>query len=799
MFTSFAEINATENNDLYFYTFNSIVYRLFIRLYAIYPCNFIEFLRTNYGHSKDKRTAVFNKVIQPMLSRIRFHPLLVVASKDKECDKSRWRYKEPHDILDDCNQYTLDSIESIQESDISEHDCLIYNPDDKIIEDFINEKFLLSNDKYDQNPNVIFSQLNAEINRNPNMENICMLGCSSSSIGEAEKSEKESRSASIEENKVKSPFSKEDKNIKNLLAPVPISADSKHNLNYMQRKSSNKAICSSPFKPIKENDTLHSKSDFPSTSKLIKSSSPMLLESRDSTSSVGPLNENEEVDLEIVKITERSENSNSGSQLCEENEICLHYNSKNKNRKLQMLASSEKDSSMGNAIPAEEDVLSGLKTSHPARQSRIRYQSYCLPQTAKDECSFDPELSDSMPNLHHSKSCPILYFKRDYDEATDDEKGSIRTITECSEDNSSGVLKSDTASTEAGTSLKSKVNLILDNPDTDGTVKKSLKETCKSVDFSKEARLRGQRFNKYSSLNIDLLKASNDSNLSIDMSLRKLNSSLNYSPHELLENVLLINSEFCIKELNDRSKVASEMVENLSGSRRNSLLVTNSNASSFEHIPSMIYVNKNEEDMPKLLAIMYNMLVFERHQRDSHVLRNRRLFKKTNECEELTEKNRALQMQIQLQEEEIKKLRMKIDTNLSNYCNKIKSLNNQIIHLEELLDESNIRCKELDHIRISLERNYRKELSELNKNYHEAELELNRYLCIFGNKNIDLVQLEKENSDLRNQLFLFGEFYEKIRDSYRKTRDSADAKDELLLNSLRSENRGMKFCGAALV
>lgn len=772
-----------ENRSLYFYAFNSIIYRLFIRLYAIYPCNFITYLKNVYGnvHHKDN-SMVFREVIEPMLSRIRFHPFLIVASKDKECDKTRWLYKEPHDILNDCNQYTLDSIESIQESEVSYNDSLIYNQDDRIIEDFINEKFLLIVKKYDQNADVIFSQLNESINKEKHSENICSLG---NFPPESKNLDSICEKAQIENEKTsKSLFN--DKAQRNLLAPVPISADSK--LNYIQRKNANKIVCSSPFKPIKENDNFNLKAD--ESSKQIKSTSPMLPDSRDvsSTEQFNANNENDEVDLEIVQIN-NFENK-SKEHFLDEKENCMCVSCESKNRKLHIF-SNDKDQNEASK-PSEDlfdEFMFDIKDS-PVYKSRIRYKSYCLPQTKQDNYFFDNtgnNVFETTSNLQRFKSCPMLYFKTD-DKQINLEENVCQNACESTVQNNSNQQNKDPVASDTK-NQKLKVNLILNNPDTENA-RKPLKETCKSVDFTKEAKSQIRRFNKYNSLNNDSIRTICDSTSSFDMNIRqKWNSSLNFSPHELLERMLFINSEFCIKELSERIKISNEPNENIPISRRNSLLNTNSNNSSFEHIPS-IFTNKSEEDMPKLLAIMYNMLVFERHQRDSHVLRNRRLFKKTNEFVELKEKNCALKEQLKLQEEEIIRLKKKIDENLLSNSNAKKNLNNQIVHLQELLDESTTRCRNLEHDKISIERSFKKEIQTLNQNYHKTELELNKHLCNYINKNADLAQLEKENTDLRSQLFLFGEFYSKIRDSYLKSKSHTDTKNDLLINSLECENTG---------
>uniref|UniRef100_T1IJR6 Hamartin n=1 Tax=Strigamia maritima TaxID=126957 RepID=T1IJR6_STRMM len=87
------------------------VYSLFHRLYGMYPCNFLSYLRSHYGNRENLE--IFAKIIRPMLDRVRMHPLLVTASKDSELSKNRWQKMEPHAIVMECAKVSLDLIEGI--------------------------------------------------------------------------------------------------------------------------------------------------------------------------------------------------------------------------------------------------------------------------------------------------------------------------------------------------------------------------------------------------------------------------------------------------------------------------------------------------------------------------------------------------------------------------------------------------------------------------------------------------------------------------------------------------------------
>ncbi|XP_077271959.1 tuberous sclerosis 1 protein hamartin isoform X3 [Temnothorax americanus] len=82
------------------------LYGLFQRLYAMYPCNFISYLKQQYVQRD--QLATFTHTIRPMLDSVRMHPSLVTASKDAEISATRWKKMEHHDIVIECGRFTLD-------------------------------------------------------------------------------------------------------------------------------------------------------------------------------------------------------------------------------------------------------------------------------------------------------------------------------------------------------------------------------------------------------------------------------------------------------------------------------------------------------------------------------------------------------------------------------------------------------------------------------------------------------------------------------------------------------------------
>ncbi|XP_031746841.1 hamartin isoform X2 [Xenopus tropicalis] len=93
------------------------VYALFHRLYGMYPCNFVSFLRSHYSMKENLET--FEEIVKPMMEHVRIHPELVTGSKDHELDPSRWRRLETHDIVVECAKISLDPSEASYEEGYS--------------------------------------------------------------------------------------------------------------------------------------------------------------------------------------------------------------------------------------------------------------------------------------------------------------------------------------------------------------------------------------------------------------------------------------------------------------------------------------------------------------------------------------------------------------------------------------------------------------------------------------------------------------------------------------------------------
>ncbi|XP_054600706.2 TSC complex subunit 1b isoform X1 [Nothobranchius furzeri] len=97
-------------SEVYLIHLHASVYSLFHRLYGMYPCNFVSYLRSHYSMKENVET--FEEVVKPMLEHVRVHPELVTGTKDHELDPTRWKRYEIHDIVIECAKVSLDPKEA---------------------------------------------------------------------------------------------------------------------------------------------------------------------------------------------------------------------------------------------------------------------------------------------------------------------------------------------------------------------------------------------------------------------------------------------------------------------------------------------------------------------------------------------------------------------------------------------------------------------------------------------------------------------------------------------------------------
>lgn len=77
----------------------------FQRLYGMYPCNFISYLR---DHVITDHATVFAHTIRPLLETVKMHPMLLTSNRELEKHSTRWKEMEPHDVVVECSKFALD-------------------------------------------------------------------------------------------------------------------------------------------------------------------------------------------------------------------------------------------------------------------------------------------------------------------------------------------------------------------------------------------------------------------------------------------------------------------------------------------------------------------------------------------------------------------------------------------------------------------------------------------------------------------------------------------------------------------
>lgn len=100
------------------------LYIYFQRLYGMFPCNFMEYLKREYTSSANTtaaKGAIFTHTILPLLETVRMHPKLITESLESEVSEKNWRYVAAHDVITQCSRLSVDSCDNHQ-SQANVHD-----------------------------------------------------------------------------------------------------------------------------------------------------------------------------------------------------------------------------------------------------------------------------------------------------------------------------------------------------------------------------------------------------------------------------------------------------------------------------------------------------------------------------------------------------------------------------------------------------------------------------------------------------------------------------------------------------
>uniref|UniRef100_A0A8C6KTD7 TSC complex subunit 1b n=1 Tax=Nothobranchius furzeri TaxID=105023 RepID=A0A8C6KTD7_NOTFU len=93
-------------SEVYLIHLHASVYSLFHRLYGMYPCNFVSYLRSHYSMKENVET--FEEVVKVRLLQM----LLTSRAADDAMLFFRWKRYEIHDIVIECAKVSLDPKEA---------------------------------------------------------------------------------------------------------------------------------------------------------------------------------------------------------------------------------------------------------------------------------------------------------------------------------------------------------------------------------------------------------------------------------------------------------------------------------------------------------------------------------------------------------------------------------------------------------------------------------------------------------------------------------------------------------------
>ncbi len=739
------------------------VYRLFNRLYALYPCNFLAYLRSTYGSNKDsnkENLTVFNEILQPMLQRVRLHPLLVTAAKETEFSTNRWLNMEPHDIIAECAKLVLDPIEGIQE------ECDFCSD----IHMFCSEshsshiKSRTSNNEKSTTP-LSFAKLNSYSiigkTNNELMSGTEIVSISSMIKDTVNNSQELELNASPKQS-IETNISPNSKSI----PPLDVAQE---------------AI---PVLANAENDSI----DETSINSMPEVISQRSISSNDSqqqniftqNSQIDCFNQSV-IDEEDIEVSEINANAShlSSITIFEPNRIegpmtpfisttCYLTDGKH-----EYVCND-------NELRVDEtnDLVGNIKSSFRHANSRLRYQSQCVPSP-----DFTGESILKSSTITKSKSCPILYFNSQSEQqivvkVSKTSSKVKQTINTCSIDiKNKGIdlLKYDNAMT---------VNKP--NYSRLSSITSSICCNCNCLGFINSDGTANQRVCNCSCTgNMSLCQYlfqhyKDQSRNNIHRSASKASATERQqntlSPIEILDRHLALGSDICLKELNNP--------------------LTSKKETDWTHFGGEP-PNDEINVLKSHIALMHSQLLFERQQRESHATRNRRLLKKAKECIALQEKFSAQREQLLLQEKEIDLLKKEINNCRENIQKVETESNLEHKHLKEEILSYVKKCKELDDNKRELKDNielYKEQTRVLHINYQKLEaenLELKEDMKRYEKQNGSIDNIKKDNRNLKTQLLMLSELYQGVKDRFTLINKNASF-DEISVIESEARNKELK-------
>uniref|UniRef100_A0A8B9LWJ6 TSC complex subunit 1a n=1 Tax=Astyanax mexicanus TaxID=7994 RepID=A0A8B9LWJ6_ASTMX len=186
------------------------------------------------------------------------------------------------------------------------------------------------------------------------------------------------------------------------------------------------------------------------------------------------------------------------------------------------------------------------------------------------------------------------------------------------------------------------------------------------------------------------------------------------------------------------------------------------------------------------LLLLHNQLLYERHKREQHALRNRRLLRRVINATALEEQNNSMKAQLRLQEVETQALRVSLQEEQQRSKNLhqdhealVQQLHSQVQQLQQERNEYHTKTQELQS-----------DLQESQKRIGEMEAELqraNNKLCNTGHLLSQLSiklnsseSMEQQMAFLNKQLLLLGEANKLCVEEIQRLGPEADKEHKML-------------------
>ncbi|KAL3871551.1 hypothetical protein ACJMK2_039542 [Sinanodonta woodiana] len=253
-----------------------------------------------------------------------------------------------------------------------------------------------------------------------------------------------------------------------------------------------------------------------------------------------------------------------------------------------------------------------------------------------------------------------------------------------------------------------------------------------------------------------------------------------FSPSELLDRHLLLGSEIHDKELSKMSITSSCTV----------------NWTHFGGVPPADEVNI----LRGQILLMHNQLMYERHKRDQHAKRNRRLLRKITHAKAVEEQNATLRDQMRMHENTIRDLRVSLKLLHSDNRRLKDNIDSdeyqRQLQLKNCLQENQSLKAQKEELNTLLVQQ-REEEESLRKKLQIAESQLfntEKELEHMKEQAALNLKLKEQVFQLHKELLLMGELQQKCQEKLQRMKPSIRSKQEheSLINSLKAETKVLK-------